>query len=154
MKKIGYSLLIVGMLAALLGPFWKVDKEVDWKTMEAKIKELAKTDTYEKGTDVFIRKSYRLASGQYEHALVYKHVSAMEAEEIAVFYSKDTQQQALINKQVKQRKEAKYTAFAGYGERQSALIKQGEIFQKGDYIFLLVDKNEQQMRHAIEALFS
>ena len=141
------------MILLLILPFTHVDKTVSMKQVSSVIESYSKTSKYEHEDTKFIRKYYHLNKEDYQSAFIYKHPSTMEAEELSVFYETDENKQKAIYDKLEKRMQDKLQSFKGYGQRQSDLIQKGFIFQKGPFIFLMVDEQAATLKNKIYQLF-
>ena len=141
------------MILLLILPFTHVDKTVSMKQVSSVIESYSKTSKYEHEDTKFIRKYYHLNKEDYQSAVIYKHPSTMEAEELSVFYETDENKEKAIYDKLEKRMQDKLQSFKGYGQRQSDLIQKGFIFQKGPFIFLMVDEQAATLKNKIYQLF-
>ncbi len=153
MKKYVYIIFILCMFFLLCFPFINVDDDVAWKDVTFTCLQALNSKEYEVWNHKMIKKYYKLSKEDYEKAIVYKHTSATEAQEIAIFYQTDLEKRKYIKKILKEQKQSQYNIFKGYDAVQSDLIKKGKIFEKGDYVFLIIHKNMYDIEHEIKALF-
>ena len=151
--KIVHCILVFMMCFALVHPFIGVVKEVEFSDMHDCI-EANRNEKYQQEDTYFIAKYYHLKKDMYKQAMVYTYGSAMEAQEIAIFYEQDKTKRKMIEEQVKARKEEKKNTFKGYQEEKYQMIQNGLVFEIGDYVCLLIDKDVNGYKHAIEELFS
>ena len=153
MKKISMALVFVVICFLLASPFLFVLKDVAFANMTTCIKEHIDKTMYQRLNDKEIKKYYGLSKHDYDSALVYKHHSAMEAEEIAIFYVEDEDHRHVVLQALKRRKDDKLLRFKGYAQPQYDRCKQGIILEKKQYIMLIIDENQDALMDDINALF-
>lgn len=138
MRKLGYGVFLIVLVVAFMFPFYNVDKQVDMKVIKDTIKQYGTTQQYKIGTQKDIRKYYLLEENAYDDMQCYLSKSIMDAEEICVFKVSNATKRKNVLNQAKIRMENKLRSFKGYGAKQSALIEKGSVFEKGEYVFLIV----------------
>lgn len=153
MKKCVYIILLLLMIILLYIPFYNVDADVVWSDVETTCVDMVNRKEFEKWNDKIIKKYYKLSKDDYKKALVLKHSSPTEAQEIAVFYQEDKNKRKNIRRMLEDRKQAQYNIFKGYDMKQCECIKKSSIFEKGDYVFLIIHKNVSEIEQKLKSLF-
>ena len=140
------------MVLLLLFPFVIGEKEVAFQDM----KQVTKTmldKRYQQEDRFYIRKYYHLNEKMYTQAAVYTFASAMEAQEVAIFYEPDSLKRKLLKEKIAQRKEVKAQTFKGYQEAKYQMIENGIIVEISDYVCLFVDEDALHLKQAVKELF-
>lgn len=153
MKKYVYIILVLCMFFLLWFPFINIDNDVAWKDVTSTCLQSINQKEYETWNHKMIKKHYRITKENYEKAIVFKHSSATEAQEIAIFYQSDPEKRKYIKKILEDRKQSQCNVFKGYDVVQSDLIEKGKIFEKGKYVFLIIHKNMHDIEYKIKGLF-
>ncbi|MEG0328818.1 MAG: DUF4358 domain-containing protein [Longicatena sp.] len=153
MRKIVYVLGLCLLSLACIYPFLRVRPQVATKEVETQLVKLANTKEFKKEDLAFLRKNYNLHASDYSYTSIYGSVSAMEVNEIACIRVIDKSQKETVLKSLKKRQDDQYKAFQGYAPRQSKLVKEGQIFEMGDYVFLLIHQDAKGMQEQIEDLY-
>lgn len=151
--KIGYVVCGLLILVACFYPFYNVDRDVAMSDVTRIIEEYATNSSLKKEDKKYIRKHYKLEEQDYQDMILYVRNSLMEADEFAVIKEEDKTKRSFIKQQMEQRMRNKLKSFEGYGAQQSALIKAGYVFEKGNYVILVVNQKASEFKKEVEALF-
>lgn len=147
-----YTLCLLGCVFACALPFLRADKDVSFVTLQKEIHELANSQELKEEDRSYIRKQFELNDSDYQNAICFGPISAMEVNTLMAVEC-TSEQKEYIQKQMKNKVDKQYKSFANYAPRQANLLKDAHIFEKGDYIFLIIHKNDQVLQSKIESLF-
>lgn len=151
-RNIIYSLCLLGCVFACVLPFLRADKDVAFVILQKELHTLANSQELKEEDRSDIRKQFELNDSDYQNVICFGPISAMEVNTLMAVEC-TSEQKEYVQKQIKSRVDKQYKSFANYAPRQADLLKNARIFEKGDYIFLIVHKNDQVLQSQIESLF-
>lgn len=152
-RKIIYVLFVAACITACTMPFLRADKDVAMKDMKHEVEVLVNTKDFKVQDRKYVRKQYELNDNDYEDIICYGVPSAMEVNEFSVVKEADAEKRDFIMKQLQKRIDRQYKSFSGYGPRQADLLKKAELYEKGDYVIMIIHKDASQMKESINELF-
>ena len=100
-----------------------------------------------------ISKKYNFNNEYYDDYISYVNASFMDVDEITIFEVKDAKKQNKVIHNLNEYCEAKKKTFLGYGPNQVKLIDKRIIEKKGNYVFLIISKNNKEIWNKIEKLY-
>ncbi|MEG0094103.1 MAG: DUF4358 domain-containing protein [Erysipelotrichaceae bacterium] len=153
MRKIIYGIVLLCMVGALAYPFINVDKDVAMLSIDKEVMPFVDKKTMVKQDHKYIRRYYQTNDKEYEEVLVYASISAMNVEEISAFKVKDHEKRKVIKSRIINHQEAQRKSFEGYGVKQTELLKQAIILEKGDYIIFIVHPEGSKLKQILSDLF-
>lgn len=153
MKKIRYAIGVIILLLACILPFLRGDKRVSYDTMEFEVNTIVNKDEFKKENRQFARKQYHLESKDYKNIMTYVSTSAMEVDELCVIQQMDPEKRLEIMQNLQEHIDRQLQSFQGYAPRQTALLEQALLFEKGDYVFLIIHREAPNMKENFDALF-
>lgn len=151
--KIGYVICGICILVACWYPFYNVDSHVEMKEVTRIVERAARSSNLTKEDKKYVRKHYKMNEQDYQDMILYVQPALMEADEIMAVKEENKEKRTSIKQHLQQRIDDKLKKFEGYEARQSAFIKAGQVFQKGDYVFLIVHPKANEVKEEIEDLF-
>lgn len=152
-RKLCYLVFVAIVIAALAAPFLRADKKVPFATMQKAVQTLVNPKDFKQEGKTYIRKTYELNDSDYDHIICYGIPSAMEVNEFCVVQAHNPHKKDLVKEKLQGRIDRQYKSFSGYAPRQSALLKNAVLYEKGDYVIMIIHKNAQAMKDAIDKLF-
>lgn len=112
-----------------------VEQAIDHETM---------TDAGIKG----FRRHYKLRENDYDGIMVYQSLSGMSAEEVLLVKVRDRSQIEGLTDAIEARRESRMNDFAGYAPEEEALMQQGELLVKGNYVLFLPYRKAAEVKQA------
>ena len=152
-KKIIYGICACICVIVCVLPFQRADKDVAFQEMQKSVGALVKEADFKKEDKKYIRKQYKLDDVNYENIICYGPPSAMEVNEFSVVSCKDAVQKTLVKEQLQKHVDEQYQSFLGYAPRQADLLNKAVLYEKGNYIILIVHKDANMMKQKIDDLF-
>lgn len=153
MKRILYALFLAVCIIACALPFFRADQAVAFEDMQKCVQTLVNTKDFKSQQETYIRKQYELNKSDYDAILCYGVPSAMEVNEFTVVKVQDEQKRTNVKNKLQSRIDRQYKSFAGYAPRQSDLLKKAELYERGDYVIMIIHKDAKAMKNTIDALF-
>ena len=153
MKKMMYAGFLIVCIFACALPFIRADHDVAFDDMSKQVQSLASSKDFKAQDEAYVRKQYELLKSDYDDIVCYGVPSAMEVNEFTVVKAIDEEKRSYIQAKLQSRIDRQYKSFSGYAPRQADLLKKAVLYERGDYVIMIVHKDAADMKEHIDALF-
>lgn len=156
-SKIGIIISIFILITAIISGCSKTDKTI-LKTPEVSqieesvMKDIDVTDMI-KLDDKKLERVYGIKPDEVEGYFVYVSTSNVKADEVAVFKTKDANGADYIKTKIDERMVQLGKSFIDYLPEQYSVIEKRTIEVKGNYVFLVVSKNGEEINAVFDKCF-
>lgn len=142
-------LLVVGLLVFIaLRSQGETMSNTSFSDMKQTIVSSIDLSDVTEGTDLDIKKYYRLNPGDYEGILYYKPNTGMTAQEILIVKLNDISQSEAVMTAMTDRATQRATSFDGYAPEQYEIINNRVQLAKGNYVIMIIHPNAQAAKEA------
>ena len=156
-SKAGIIIFTLFFFATLISGCSKSDKTIlktpEVSQIEESVMKGMDTTDMIKLDDKKLERVYGIKSEEIEGYFVYVSTSNVKADEIAVFKAKDTNGTEAIKTKIADRMVQLGTSFKDYLPEQYVFIEKHMLEVKGNYIFLVVSKDGEEIKTAFDKCF-
>lgn len=152
MKK-RYLIELICFVFLLILPFLHADKDVDFSTLNKKIKPYIIEERMEVSDDTKIYRNYHITNNDYDECFSYTPISYMDVEELTIFKVADENKRKVVFAASLQHIEKEIAIFKGYGIQQTELLKDAYVQEKGNYVIIVVHQKSDTIGKELEACF-
>ena len=145
-----FTILIVAIIGALL--YRKPVKDVPLTEVKAAFENEADFGEMEDWGDMTLRRNFALDAADYREYLYYGQPDTMSVQVFLLVKCASEEETDQVLKAIDVYLERERKAFEGYGESQTALLKDARIYQKGAYVGLIVAKDADAWEKRLKTL--
>lgn len=145
--------LIIFIILFLALPFIVADKQVELEEIKNTITPFVTSKDLKEQQLNTIYKNYNISKSLISDFVSYSPLSYMDVEEITIIKQESQEKRELIKNKMEKYINKKIPTFESYGPKQVELLKNCVINIKGNYIYLIVSENSQEVKEAIDKLF-
>lgn len=147
------SILLTAIISGCSKPANQVLKTPDVSKVEETVMKNMDTTDMIKLDDKKLERVYGIKADEIDGYFVYMSTSNVKADEIAVFKAKDASVVELIKTKIADRMAQLGTSFKDYLPEQYSLIEKYTLEVKGNYVFLVVSKNGEEIKKSFDKCF-
>lgn len=140
-------ILILVILVMVLYGKLRVYKDVPLDKVGGRITSTVKdSETFIKGDEKSLKRYYGLNEKDYKDVLYYKPKSNMDVDEVLIVKVNNKSQIDTVESSINSRIKSQENTFRDYAPKQYSIVKNNEMVIKGDYVFLAISENAEQIK--------
>ncbi|MDD8048179.1 MAG: DUF4358 domain-containing protein [Thomasclavelia sp.] len=152
MKYIKYSIIGI-VIILLIIPFTRVEKDIPINSFNKTVTKNVDKNIVSKVDINKVRQLYKISKNSVESFIAYEPTNFMSVEEIVIMRQTNSDIRKQLLESANNHIKSQIKAFEGYGVKQTKLLKKAEVFEKGNYVIVIVDNKSRDIKNELEACF-